>query len=78
MTRIYPAVRLTVTQSPESFQMLEVAMTGELPTEGPVQVPAAGSSMTMNCVQGSIRTPDGIDSMPVNECTRRASPHRGI
>jgi len=78
MDRIYPAVRLTVTQSPESFQMLEVAMTGELPTEGPVQVPVAGASMTMNCVQGSIRTPDGVDSMPVNECTRRVSPNRGI
>ncbi|MET3650680.1 autotransporter-associated beta strand repeat-containing protein [Dyella japonica] len=78
MTRIYPAVRLTVTQSPESFQMLEVALTGGLPTEGPVQVPVAGSSMTMNCVQGSIRTPEGVDSMPVSECTRRASPHRGI
>ncbi|OXJ22441.1 hypothetical protein CFB82_40870, partial [Burkholderia sp. HI2714] len=75
--RTYPAERLTVTQTPESFQMLEVAMTGELPTEGPVEIPVAGPSSRLNCKSGSIRTPDGVDSLPVNECTRRTNSDRG-
>jgi hypothetical protein len=78
MAYIYPRERLTVTQSPESLQMLQVALTGALPTEGPIQQPVAGPLTTLSCVQGGIRTPDGVDSMPVNDCAPRIRPNRGI
>jgi hypothetical protein len=78
MANIYPNDWLTLSQNPESPLMLQVAMTGEAPTEGPTRVPGGGSSMSLSCVQGAIRTPDGVDPMQVNDCARPIKPNRGI
>ncbi|GLQ91692.1 YDG domain-containing protein [Dyella acidisoli] len=71
MATAFPPPWLTVTQSPQSPQMLQVADTGQPPTTGPVNSDAAGSSASgLYCVQGVMRVPDGVNAMPVENCAR--------
>lgn len=73
MTGTTPPPWLTITQSPQSAQMLEVANTGQPPSQGPVNVTvtAEGVSITgLYCVQGAIRVPEGLNALPVENCGR--------
>jgi len=66
---VLPPPWLTITQSPESPQMRELADTGELPTTGPRRAQNALPSSSLICVQGAIRVPDGVASLPIDGCS---------
>ncbi|MBK5550149.1 filamentous hemagglutinin N-terminal domain-containing protein [Pseudomonas sp. TH03] len=68
MATVSPPVWITVTQSPESSQMLEVANTGERPTMGPTTIGVTPPSKSLHCLKGAIRPPEGVAALPVNDC----------
>jgi fibronectin-binding autotransporter adhesin len=71
MAMVWPPAWITVTQSPQSLQMLQVADTGQPPTVGPTRLREAGpSSSNVYCIQGAIRMPSGVRTLPVENCSR--------
>ena len=68
MATVLPPPWITVTQSPQSPQMLEVADTGQPATAGPTRIVGAGPSSNLYCVQGAIRAPTGVRALPMEDC----------
>jgi hypothetical protein len=60
-----PPPWVTVTQTDVSPVLMDVAQSGQLP------------SQALYCVQGAVRVPDYVSAMPVMGCSQMTSRHAG-
>jgi autotransporter-associated beta strand protein len=65
MTGLMPPPWITVTQTDVSPVLMDVAQSGQLP------------SQALYCVQGAVRVPDYVSAMPVMGCSQMAMRHAG-
>jgi autotransporter-associated beta strand protein len=65
MIGLMPPPWITVTQTDVSPVLMDVAQSGQLP------------SQALYCVQGAVRVPDYVSAMPVMGCSQMASRHAG-